>query len=209
MLLQSVIDNYDDNDNEVDKKHRKETITDIENITDRLLSMIDRLLNVTLLQSGKVEIQKEHCNAHSLVKENIENLEGIARNKEIAFENLIDEGFRIFVDPTLFGEVISNILYNSLKFCGKGDTITIVAQKGDMNIIKITDTGPGVEEEIIDYIFRNDVRTSYPGTAGEKGTGLGLPYSYDIMKAHCGDLTCEPKQGAGATFAITIPKVGL
>ena len=201
MMIQSVIED----DAEMDEKYRKDTIAGIAGMTDRLLSMIDELLDVTRLQSGKVEVRKQHVYAHHLVRDNIENLEGIARNKDIFFDNMTDKEFRFFVDQTLFGEVIGNILSNSLKFCSKGDTITITAQKGDMNIIKITDTGPGVREGIIDDLFRNDIHTSNPGSEGEKGTGLGLPYCYDIMQAHGGDITCESKEGRGTTFTITIP----
>ena len=74
-----------------------------------------------------------------------------------------------------------------------------------MDIIKIADTGPGIEEKIKNNIFRNDIHTSTLGTEGEKGTGLGLPYCYDIMRAHGGDLTCESTVGFGSAFIICLP----
>ncbi|MBF0171705.1 MAG: response regulator, partial [Nitrospinae bacterium] len=110
-------------------------------------------------------------------------------------------------DTTLFGEVLRNLLNNALKFCRPGDRITFFVPPDDPAAIAVKDTGVGVDPAILPDLFRHEVRTSRRGTQGEAGTGLGLPYSADIMKAHGGDLTVASTPGAGTTFVARLPMV--
>ncbi len=73
--------------------------------------------------------------------------------------------------------------------------------------IAVSDTGVGIPDWLTKNIFNHDEKTSTTGTGGEKGTGLGLPFSYDIMKAHGGSLTFESVKGNGATFYAKLPIV--
>jgi CheY-like chemotaxis protein len=98
-------------------------------------------------------------------------------------------------------------LTNAIKFCSSGDRITFFVQPGLKSAIAIRDTGNGIDERIIPNLFKHEVKTSTVGTGGERGTGLGLPYSYDILKAHGGEITVESAPGKGTVFCVMLPYV--
>ncbi|VAX24933.1 hypothetical protein MNBD_NITROSPINAE03-1311, partial [hydrothermal vent metagenome] len=114
---------------------------------------------------------------------------------------------RLYADYSLFREVLSNLAYNAIKFCRRGDTITFYVPSGERSTIAIKDTGAGMDECTLSNIFRHDVKTTSLGTAGEKGTGIGLPFCSEIMKAHGGELFAESVKGGGSVFYAKLPYV--
>ena len=114
---------------------------------------------------------------------------------------------RIYADQDLFGEVIHNLLSNAVKFSKKGDTICIFQPKENKNDIAVCDSGVGIREKRLAKLFSLEEKTSTSGTAGEHGTGFGLPFSQDLMLAHKGKLVVESKEGEGSTFTAKLPEV--
>tara|TARA_Y100000294_G_scaffold170025_1_gene181851 strand:- start:504 stop:1199 length:696 start_codon:yes stop_codon:yes gene_type:complete len=111
------------------------------------------------------------------------------------------------VDFDLFGEVIQNLLSNAIKFCKKGDTIKAFSVKNEGTDIAVSDTGVGIDDWLLNKVFKHEEKTSTIGTGGEKGIGLGLPFCYDIVKAHGGSLAFESVKGKGTTFYAKLPTV--
>ncbi len=172
-----------------------------------LISLIDSLLDLSRLQTGNLRPVKKVVEAHSLVYITIFNLNYLAVEKGIKIVNDVPEGLHLFIDKALFSEVIKNIVSNAVKFCGAGNTVTISsAMSGGDTVLTIKDDGPGVREEFMPDIFKQEIKTSSLGSAGEAGTGLGLPYCHEIIEKHGGKLSVESAKGCGATFSIRLPE---
>ncbi len=194
----------DDQVNPVHENHRK-MITRMMDSGKRTVKMIQELLDINRLQTGKVILEKKFFDGYFTCASVVGNLKQLADKKEISVIHEIPRGFRLYGDSSLFGEVILNLVSNAIKFCKKGDTITILAPPDEKMGIAVKDTGVGISETRQANIFKPEEITTTMGTAGERGTGLGLPFSHDIMKYHGGELTVESVEGEGATFQATLP----
>jgi two-component system sensor histidine kinase/response regulator len=102
--------------------------------------------------------------------------------------------------------VLRNLLGNAVKFTPSGGTIRIFAEKkGDMLVIGVADSGPGLAASTIQGLFRLGENKTTFGTAGEKGTGLGLPLSREMVEKNGGKIWVESQRGLGATFLFSVP----
>ncbi len=172
-----------------------------------LVNMIQKVLEIGRLQTGKVILEKRFFDGHHSASHTVENLKLLAQEKGIVLNNEVPQGTRFYGDVELFGGVIQNLVSNAIKFCNKEDTITLFAPSDLKGSIAVKDTGIGMNEASKSIVFQHEETTTTRGTAGEKGTGLGLPLSQDIMKAHGGTLSVESVQGEGSVFYATLPFV--
>jgi len=171
-----------------------------------LVRTIEDLLDLNMLQSGKLLPAKERISAASVIGPIIDRLNHSAESKGVTIKNEIPRETLIYADPALFAQVIQNLVANAIKFCGIGDTITLFTPSDRESCIAVQDTGKGIAENVLPDIFKHDVKTTTPGTMGEKGTGLGLPLAYDIMKSHGGYLSVASTPGGGSVFFAGLPE---
>lgn len=174
---------------------------------DRMVKMIDQLLNISRLQTGKIVPNPRFFKAHMAAAVTIGAVNHSATEKGVVIINEVPVDMRLYADSALFDEALINFLSNAIKFCSSGDKITVFAPKGLNSAIAVQDTGKGIEPAAIPNLFKHEVTTSTRGTAGEMGTGLGLPFSLDIMKAHGGDISVESEPGKGSVFCAILPHV--
>jgi PAS domain S-box-containing protein len=183
---------------------KNRTFDRIAKSTEGLIALIERLLDHNRLQSGSMKPEMRFINVRSLAEEQIGRISHLASVKNITIHNTLPEAMHIYVDPDLYGEVIHNLLSNAIKFTNSGGAITILPS-GESTVI-VRDNGVGIDEKMLPNLFNIGVKTTTYGTGGERGNGLGLPYSFDIMKAHGGSLTAVPIKGAGTEFHVTLPR---
>jgi signal transduction histidine kinase len=174
--------------------------------TKGLLEMIDKLLDVSRLQTGSIHPEKEGFDLLPVTLEVLNKVSPLADAKGIRIINVIDWRDYLYADKVLAGVVMQNLLTNAIKFTPKGGIVTIYVPAP--NTVAIKDTGVGIPMSMKPYLFRHDVKTVRLGTAGETGTGLGLPFCHDIMKAHGGVLTVETGE-TGAIFYAKFPHQNL
>lgn len=168
-----------------------------------LLNYIDMLLQRNRLKSGKMILEKRFVHAREVADKYLQAGFLAATHKGIALANELPPDIRVFADPDLFGQVVHNLLTNAVKFTPEGGHITVFCPSPGKPVIAVRDNGVGVEEHIRRGIFRGDTGISAPGTAGERGTGLGLPFAYEIMRAHGGTLEFADAPGGGCIFIAT------
>jgi signal transduction histidine kinase len=173
----------------------------------QMTRMIDELLNINRLQTGKIKPLRHFFNPRAAIQMTMDILSPLADEKGIVLVNSVSPSSRIYADPPLFDEVARNLVSNAIKFCRRGDTVEAFTPAGPASTVALRDTGVGVDSYSLPNIFRQEVRTTTPGTAGEKGTGLGLPYCHEIMAAHGGFITVDTKQGEGSVFYAAFPDV--
>jgi len=176
--------------------------------SESLIALIDRLLDISMLQTGKIVPLRKIIKARDLADMRIANISHTADEKKVRIVNEVPVETRLFADPALFGEVIHNLLTNAIKFTSAGDVIILGAMHhGGTVTLSVKDTGAGIDSQLLPSLFKHEVKTSTLGTAGEKGSGLGLPYCGDILAAHGGTLWAESEKGRGAVFYIRLPEV--
>lgn len=172
---------------------------------ERAVNMIDEVLHISRFHMGAATIRKRFFDGFKAGFAVSANYHHVAGSKGVELVNEVAEGTRLYGDPVLVEEVLNNLVMNAIKFTKKGDRITVFTPPGDQGVIAVKDTGVGIDEKLIPNIFRHDVKTSMVGTAGETGTGLGLPLCQDIMKAHGGVLAVESARGKGSVFYAKLP----
>jgi CheY-like chemotaxis protein len=173
---------------------------------DNLMAMIDELLKISRLQSGALKPERRFINALRATSVLYE-LKPLADRKGIRLVNDVPDTIRLYADPDLFREVVQNLVNNAIKFSRTGDTVTLFAPPAENPVIAVRDTGTGISPRLVGDLFKHEVKTTTSGTAGELGTGLGLPLCNDIMQAHGGRLTLETEPGQGSTFFVELPTV--
>ncbi|MBF0634093.1 MAG: response regulator, partial [Nitrospinae bacterium] len=174
---------------------------------ERMMMMIEDLLKINRLHTGQITPQPKFFKGHIAVAVTIGSLSHNAAQKGILIINEVPVDMRIYADPPLFDEILLNLLSNAIKFCSKGDKITVFVPPGLKSAIAVRDTGKGMDEKTMSNLFKEDMRTTTPGTAGELGTGLGLAFCHDIVKAHGGELAVTSELGKGTEFFVTFPYV--
>ena len=169
-----------------------------------MVTLIDEMLDVSRFQTGKIELKMEPHLAFGLTLPAMA-LKPSALDKGVELINEVPEDLEIVVDATYIGQVIQNLVSNAIKFSNAGDTVTIFVPADRPNTIAVRDTGLGIPTSMQPDLFRHDVKTTTTGTNDERGTGLGLPLSHDIVQAHGGQLEMESREGEGSVFYVELP----
>lgn len=182
-------------------------LKNVSNSCRKLVKVIEELLDMSRIHGGVIRPVFKFMDAHAVVAEASDAHAHMAREKGVALVNLVLEGTRIYADSRLLVEVINNLLSNAIKFSSKGGKITIFSPSDRKSTLAVKDTGTGIKKEIASDLFKEEVKTTGVGTSGEKGTGLGLPYSMEIMKAQGGTLDVETEEGKGSIFYAQLPYI--
>ncbi len=190
---------------EVEKKEYLEYIYDASKIQ---LQMVNHLLDWTRLQTGAMKFEPQRIEIRDAVENCISVLTGVAIRKNIEIK--VDGGKGIFVnaDEKLISQAITNLLSNAVKFTpnGKKIKVNIGFYKNDMVEVTIKDEGIGISESNQPKLFKVETKFSQTGTAGEKGSGLGLALVKEIIEKHSGKIWFYSELQKGSEFHFTIPK---
>lgn len=190
-------------------REKLELLEIIKNSSKFMLSLIDDLLDLSVIESGRLNLEPSPVDILDLVKQNVE-LNGIlsAKRKVRLTLKSYEEFPTMLVDPAKINQVLNNLLSNAIKFSPVGGEVSIFMYKTDRQVmISVKDQGPGIPEKEIDRLFKPFGRTSAKNTSGEKSTGLGLAIAHRIIIGHKGRLWVENEAGGGAAFHFTLPMV--
>ena len=178
-----------------------------ENTTRNSVDLISDFLDVSRLESGRIELRKEAVDLRHFIKASLENYSLAAREKAIVLKDKIDDALPpVEVDARRIDQVLTNLLSNALKFTPKGGHIVVGAGCKHQQIeIWVKDTGVGIPPDEIGQIFEKYKQTKSGATSEHKGTGLGLVICKMIVEAHGGTIRAESNNGA--TFTFTLPRV--
>jgi signal transduction histidine kinase/Tfp pilus assembly protein PilF len=169
-------------------------------------SLMNNLLDWTVLQMDKLNLQAGNIQLYKLAEENIE-LVGSIQNKKIKMVNSVPENAIGYGDSNTINLVIRNLMTNSIKFTNDGGEIRIGAElQGKEWVISVRDNGIGMSADIQKKLFDKINPYSTRGTANEKGTGLGLILCKEFVEKNGGRIWVESKENEGSTFWFTVPK---
>jgi len=176
---------------------------------DRLHVLIENLLNISRIERGTLSLDiKKHDWVEAVETEIEEFLPTIeASDLQLTFEKPKGKIPPVYVDVTTIVEVVSNLLDNAIRYTKAGGKITVSIEKdGDMVVTHVGDTGIGIPQASIPHLFKKFYRVSTTVLrAGEKGTGLGLFISKEIVKMHGGEIWVESTEGKGSVFSFSLP----
>jgi signal transduction histidine kinase len=143
---------------------------------------------------------------YTIVKDCIASLQDMAATKQITLNNRIPNDITVFADKLMLNSVLRNLITNALKFTPRNGSIILAAKiAGDKKIeIVVTDTGIGMNPELLGKLFNNDVKINRPGTDGEPSTGLGLILCKEFIEKNGGRLWVESKESKGSAFYFTL-----
>ncbi len=172
-----------------------------------MLHLINDLLDISIIESGRVTLNLQRVDLKALIEETIELSRGFASKKNIQLQLKCTEKVpEVTCDPDKIEQVINNLIGNALKFSYEGGVIEIGIVPGTKEaIVYVKDNGVGIPAPEKEKLFQPFSKGRSKGTAGEAGTGLGLAIVKKILTAHRGVIWVESELGQGATFFISLP----
>lgn len=187
----------------------QEFSVDMRNSATNLYSLLENLLQWSKMQQGSVPFNPELKQLNPLINECIAIATEQAKNKGIEITYDISDDLKVFADSNMLQTMIRNLVSNAMKFTPKGGKIGVSAKAtGDKSVeISIKDTGIGMTSEMVNNLFRIDIKTNRKGTEGEPSSGLGLLLCKEFVEKHGGEIWVESEVEIGTTFYFTIPNI--
>jgi signal transduction histidine kinase len=191
-----------------DKETQQEFLQIIDQETLHLGNLINSLLDMSRLESGRFQIHRSPVELHKTITESLKLFQSLARQKNIILsEEISPEIPEMAVDNERMRQVIVNLVSNAIKFSDPGGSVKITAAPRDQEFFfQVTDHGTGIREENMKHLFERFYREE--GETVRGGTGLGLYISRQIIEAHGGRIWAESKFGKGSTFSFALPLNG-
>ncbi|HEX7997576.1 MAG TPA: ATP-binding protein [Pyrinomonadaceae bacterium] len=180
----------------------------MERNTQSLIELVNDLLDASKLESGTMRLDVTSIDLRGLLDELRETMEPLAREKEILLqEELAPDLPPVEADRTKLRRILVNLLSNALKFTPKGGRVEVrAAMEGERIKLTVADTGVGIAPEDVKRLFDKYEQARSRATRGEKGTGLGLYITRQLVELHGGEIQVKSEPGRGSTFSFTLPR---
>lgn len=192
-------------------KKQLEAFDNINNSNERMIALVNALLNISRIESGRMEINPKNKDLNKLVKQTIDELkkEFDEKKQKITFKES-KKLKQIKIDDKLTREVVINLLTNAQKYTPtKGKISVEINLEKDNAVISVADTGFGIPEKDKDKVFNRFFRANNAIKQESDGTGLGLYLAKIIMEASGGSISFKSKENKGSTFYVSIPLTGM
>ncbi|MEA1988496.1 MAG: PAS domain S-box protein [Pseudomonadota bacterium] len=178
------------------------------NNTERLLMLINDILDISKLESGKMDFNFATVDVEGLLTQAIESNQGYAEQHNVQF--VLDskiKGAKVHGDENRLMQVMNNLMSNAAKFAPAGDEVLVAAVRHHQQIrISVTDHGPGIPKELESKIFDKFTQADSSDTRQVGGTGLGLNITKAMVEKHNGRIAFVSELGVGTTFYIDLPE---
>ncbi|GAK55027.1 response regulator receiver protein [Candidatus Vecturithrix granuli] len=179
----------------------------IRTAAERLYALLENLLTWSRIQRGAIEYDPEPLDLAEIVEDNVALFMPNAEQKQIRLHNSIQAQTFVYADYSMLNTVIRNLTSNALKFTSSGDHVSLSVMVAERLVeVAVSDTGVGIPAEVLPTLLRIDTHHTRVGTAGEKGTGLGLVLCKELIEKNGGQLWVESEAGKGSTFKFTLPR---
>ena len=194
-------------DGEIEQNEFMGFMPKLSNDIDHISFTLNNLLTWGQTQMNGAVTRAEVVALETVVKENIDLLSEVAKNKSIRLINHLEAKTLTWSDTNQIDIVIRNLISNAVKFTPENGMVTITAiEKKDLWQVSIRDTGIGMNQDTIEKIFSDNSTLTTYGTNNEKGTGLGLSLCKEMVEKNNGVIWVESLLRKGSTFHFTLPK---
>ncbi|HEV2862242.1 MAG TPA: sensor histidine kinase [Pyrinomonadaceae bacterium] len=187
---------------------QKNMVQMMERNTQNLIELVNDLLDASKLESGTMRLDAASIELRGLVEELGNQMLPLAREKEIALEELIPEDLPLLkADRAKLRRVLVNLVSNALKFTPRGGRVELSARPEGPGWVRVSvaDNGVGIMPDDLSDIFDKYAQARSRATRSEKGTGLGLYITRQLVELHGGHIEVQSEVGKGSTFSFTIP----
>jgi len=190
---------------ESDQEALREALMDCAEESERLMTMLNTLLDISEAESGVMRLNIEEVDVAMLIKDVVELYQYVAEERQISISATVPEGLKARVDASRTRQVIANLLDNAIKYSKKGGNIDINAALKDNELkISVKDNGVGIASgdlpRIFDRLYRGDKSRS------RRGLGLGLSLVQAVVHAHKGHIEVRSRPGEGSCFTVSLPR---
>jgi signal transduction histidine kinase/DNA-binding response OmpR family regulator len=189
-------------------EEQKKWLARIQANSHSLVDLVSDFLDLSKLESGYVDVNREAVDLRELIRKSIETYRVLAFDKTISIRETIDPALPpIHADPRRLDQVLSNLIGNALKFTGERGEIEVGAGMAEATLVHVwvKDNGEGIAADEIDQIFEKYRQGGNVKRATQKGTGLGLVICKMIVEAHGGKIWVESEEGKGSKFLFSLP----
>jgi signal transduction histidine kinase/PAS domain-containing protein len=184
---------------------QRQHLSRIRESTRHLLTLIEQILSLSRVQSGKHAVHLDDVDAVGLVREAVAMVEPKLRRKGVALElDFPEEGMAIRTDAGKLRQILLNVLSNAVKFTEQGAVQVALSREDHALRFTVRDTGRGIEDQHREQVFEPFVQLSGDGVL-PTGTGLGLAVARELARHLGGDITLESEPGEGSAFTILVP----
>lgn len=180
----------------------EKTIRVMDKSVQRMLRLIDQLLEFRKMQAGKLKLSLQETDVVMFVKGICRMFDDAAESKEIAYRFESSEPSRaMFLDQQMIDKVVFNLLSNAFKYTPAKGSISVSLSFTDVMTIRVADTGVGIPQEKRAQLFSRFMQSSYTG----ESFGIGLHLTHELVKTHHGEIAYQENEGGGSVFVVTIP----
>lgn len=195
------------------KELTSEYLEKIKQSSNHLLSLINNVLDMSRIESGKMQIEEEHCMLSDILEQLTDMVHEDIRRKELTFD--IDtsgvKDFAVYCDKLKLSQILLNLIGNSVKYTQAGDSISVKVTEAPAAAFgyasyefKIKDTGIGMSEEFAAHIFEPFEREKNTTTGGIEGTGLGMSITKNFVDMMNGTIDVKSKPGVGTEITVSL-----
>ncbi len=190
-----------------DKKNNQRFLSVIRKNAQRMHRLIDDILELSTIESGKINLQPKQINLSAHVSEVFTNLSAKSAERHIDLISEVSSDVSVFADVVRLEQMLTNLIDNAIKFNVAGGSV-IVSHTADKtkDIIAVADTGEGIPGEHLQRIFERFYRTDRARSREIGGTGLGLAIVKHLARLHGGEVTVTSNLSKGTTFSVELPR---
>jgi signal transduction histidine kinase len=173
----------------------------------RLLKLINDLLDLVRLESGRMEVKQDPLKVGEFIKGLASSARQVADDKRLRLETFIDPALdTVLADRDKLEKVILNLVFNALKFTPAGGRVELRAQKEDDRLVlTVTDTGMGISAKNLPYIFDRFWQADGSSKRKYQGVGIGLALVKELVEIQHGKVDVQSQEGTGTTFRVSLP----
>jgi signal transduction histidine kinase len=173
----------------------------------RLLKLINDLLDLVRLESGRMETKLEPVDVAEFIRAIASAARQVATDKRLRLESVIDPGVgTVMVDRDKLDKIILNLVFNALKFTPSGGRVELRAErKGEQFLLTVTDTGMGISEKNLPHVFDRFWQADGSSKRKYQGMGIGLALVKELAEVQGGEVTVQSEEAKGTTFSVSLP----
>ena len=174
--------------------------------TERLVRLINDILDIERIESGEIQIVKQASNAADLMTNSINAMQAMAKKAGVTL-SVSTISAQLWVEPDRIIQTLTNLLSNAIKFSLQGASVWLTAEsQGNQILFQVKDQGRGIPADKLETIFERFQQADVSDSRNNEGTGLGLAICRSIVQQHGGQIWVKSTLGEGSTFYFTLPK---
>jgi two-component system, OmpR family, sensor histidine kinase ResE len=190
-------------------EEKKEFAKIIYDETLRIGRLVNELLDLARMEAGHISLNFDTIPIQSFVQRVTFKFQGVARESNVHLSSEVEEdAAMVEMDPDRIEQVLTNLIDNAIRYTPENGTVKVIQEEFEDGIlISVADTGTGIQDEDLPFVFERFYKADKARTRGKSGTGLGLAIAKNIIEAHHGRISVKSKVGHGTTFSFYLPRI--